>query len=109
MNAAEIEAKLEQAFDALHGLQGENRDLGVAAGSAKADYELAYAKALLISRDKGLAVEAAKAEAMLSAGEMYREMIISEARFKSNRQALATLTTQVDILRSLAASHRSIF
>lgn len=109
MNGADIERKLEQAFDAIHGLQAENRDLAVTAATTKADHEVTYAKALLVSRDKGLAVEAAKAEATLAAKDTYREMVIAEAQYRANRQAIATLTTQVDILRSLAASHRSIF
>jgi hypothetical protein len=109
MNSVEIERKLEEAFDAIHGLQAENRDHAVAAATAKADYEVTYAKALLVSRDKGLAVEAAKAEATLVAQSAYREMVVAEAKYRANRQAIGTLSTQVDILRSLAASHRSIF
>lgn len=109
MDSSSIERKLEEAFDSIHGLQAENRDLAVAAATAKTDYEVAYAKALLVSRDKGMAVEAAKAEAVLAAREQHREMVVAEAQYRANRQAIATLTTQVDILRSLAASHRSIF
>lgn len=109
MNSSEIESKLEQAFDAIHGLQAENLDLGAAAAVAKAEYEVAYAKALLIARDQGHAVEAAKATATIVTATEYQKFVIAEAALRSNRQAISTLSTQVDILRSLAASHRSIF
>jgi hypothetical protein len=109
MNPAQIEQKLEAAFDAMHGLQAENRDYAIAAAEAKVEYETAFARALLFARDRGLAVEAAKAEATISTADAYRQSVVKEAEYRANRSAISTLGTQVDILRSLAASHRSLF
>ncbi|MFZ4431615.1 MAG: hypothetical protein ACOYOQ_00310 [Microthrixaceae bacterium] len=109
MEPVDIERKLEEAFDAFYGLQGEHRLLGEEAAVAKATYEREYAHALLTARDKGLAVEVAKAEAQVKAADSYQRMLVADAVHRANRSAIAVLTTQVDILRSLSASHRSVF
>ncbi len=109
MESNEIEAKLQEAFDVLHGLQADERDAGVAAATAKVAYDVAYAKALLVARDRKLAIEAAKAEATVYSEAEYRTSLLAEAQLRTARSTLNVLSTQVDILRTLAASHRSVF
>ena len=109
MNIRDIDTKLEAAFDKLHHLQAEMRDIGINAAEAKVAYEVAQAQAFLLARDKGMVVESAKAEALLAASEKNLAYLIADTEVRTNRSALQTLNTQVDILRTMAASHRSTF
>jgi hypothetical protein len=109
MLAGQIEAKLEEAFDAIHGLQADLREAGRVAAGAKVDYEVAFAQHVLIGRDKGLPVEAAKAEATTMTKELYRAYLLADTEHKTARSAISVCSSQVDILRTLAASHRGLF
>lgn len=109
MNAAEVDAKLEDAHDKIGGLHHDQRQLAEAAAVAKADYEQAYARAFLSARAAGRTLDEAKAQATLDTAEERRKMLVTEEHAKSAKGAIAVMTTQVDILRTLAVTHRSVF
>lgn len=109
MNPGEIEPRLEQALDRLGELLAEQRHLASAAATAKVGWEVENAKAMLRARDRGMSVESAKADALIATSELYQQWLIADSELRSNRQALQVLETQVDILRTLAVSHRGVF
>lgn len=111
MDAGQIDEKLHEAFDVLHGLQADEREAGVEAALTKVSYETAYAKALLSARqrDPKMPLDLAKAEATVVAEAEYRAYQLADASLRTSRSTLNVLSTQVDILRTLAVSHRSVF
>jgi hypothetical protein len=51
----------------------------------------------------------AKAVATVETEDQLRDYLLADAALRSNRGAIETLRTQVDILRTLAVTHRSMF
>lgn len=109
MDITEIEPRLEQALERLEVLLAEQRTSANTAAVAKVEWETENAKALLRARDKGMSVETAKADALIATADLYRRWLIADSELRSVRQAVHVLETQVDILRTLAVSHRSVF
>jgi hypothetical protein len=109
MDARDIESKLEQAHDAIYGLQATQRDLSERAAVTKVSYEVEMAKATLLARDRGLTQADAKAHATIATEGEMRDHLVADAELRANRSAINVLQTQVDILRTLAVTHRSVF
>jgi len=109
MRIQDIDERLEAAFDALSTLQAEQRALATRAAETKVAHETALARQMLRARDRGLAVEAAKATALDACEDSHLAMVLAESDLRVNRSTITTLTTQVDILRTMAATHRSVF
>jgi hypothetical protein len=109
VDARHIDSRLEAAHDAIYGLQASQRDLSERAAVSKVEYEVEMAKAQLIARDRGLTQQDAKAQATVETAEELRTYLLADAELRSNRSAINVLQTQVDILRTLAVTHRSVF
>lgn len=111
MDAGQIDEKLHEAFDVLHQLQADEREAGTAAALTKVEYEVRFAKALVEvrHREPKMPLDLAKAEATILAEAEYRAFQLADAQLRTSRSTLNVLSTQVDILRTLAVSHRSVF
>ena len=109
MDARHIDTKLEAAHDAIYELQATQRAAAEQAALAKHRYEVDHAKAQLRARDDGLTQADAKAAATIETETQLRDHLLADASARSARGAIATLQTQVDILRTLAVTHRSMF
>jgi hypothetical protein len=109
VDARRIDTRLEEAHDAIYGLQATQRELSERAALAKVRYEVEAAKAQLVARDNGLTQADAKAVATVETEDQLRDYLLADAELRSNRGAITTLQTQVDILRTLAVTHRSMF
>ncbi len=109
MDAQRIDSRLEDAHDAIYGLQATQRELSERTALAKVTYEVEAAKAQLLARDSGMTQADAKAMATVETEDQLRDYLLADAALRSNRGAIETLRTQVDILRTLAVTHRSMF
>jgi hypothetical protein len=109
VDAQRIDSRLEEAHDAIYGLQATQRELSERTALAKVTYEVDAAKAQLLARDSGMTQADAKAVATVETEDQLRDYLLADAALRSNRGAIETLRTQVDILRTLAVTHRSMF
>lgn len=109
MDAQQIDINLEAAHDTIYRLQEEQRAAAARAAEAKLRYEVDHAKAQLVARDRGLTQSDAKAAATIATEDQLGAHLLAEADLRSTRGAIATLQTQVDILRTLAVTHRTMF
>lgn len=109
MDPRDIDLKLNDAHNTIYELQQTQRVAAEQAALAKLRYEVDHAKAHLVARDNGLTQVDAKAAATVETEEQLRVYLLADAELRSARGAISTLQTQVDILRTLAVTHRSMF
>lgn len=83
--------------------------LAADASDSKYDHEISYAKAILAARLDEKAKSAGEREALatLAAAKELRRKMQAEMRYDTATRVVRLLTTQSDLLRTLAVSRRS--
>jgi hypothetical protein len=112
----EIEQKMQRLSERLEDAVGTFYSIAGDHGTAKADYEIAYAKAMLTARlavdedDKKLYSSAAdrEAAALTDCAELYRKHQIAAALHDAQRRLLEVLRVDGELLRTLLVQSRGV-
>lgn len=110
----DIQAKIEQYQDHIEGLVDEIREAGRESAITETNYEIAYAQERLNARfggDEGRAklnVDTVNDVATTKTAELRREMLLARNNLSTLREALQASRTNLESMRTLAASHRNI-
>jgi hypothetical protein len=105
MNPAQIELELERLSRRLMEETEAYAEAAERAAQAEADYKRAYFRAYLEAHGT---VPEREARAHLAAEEEYAARRITEAVAQAKAELLRTIRAQLDALRTLAASARSV-
>jgi hypothetical protein len=114
LTQAEIQQRIEDLQDRIEALADEIRAAGHDAAIAETEYEVAYAQQRLTARwnanESGtkLTAPAADDNAVVATAELRKKALLARNNLSTLREAIAAAKTNMDGLRTLAASHRNI-
>lgn len=110
LSQGEIESRILDVDDELERVTDEYADLSDAAAHAEAAYKEAHARAMLAVAATGEKVPVAikEARADLAAHDEFRAWKIAEARRAAAKEALLSLRSRLDALRTLSANVRML-
>lgn len=111
--ADQVSSLLQDAYDRLESLKDEAHKVKEAYAAAKVTYEVGIARATLQARQpagqtKGMSATDAKLRAVLDCEDEHREMMIAKAVMDANVDSQRLLEKQVDLLRTLSVSARTV-
>lgn len=114
LNTEQIQAKIEQYQDHIEDLVEQIRNAGREAAEAEAEYEMEIAKERLRTRyeanEQGVKVTIPVIEdtATVATYVLRRRALIAKNNLSTLREALGAAKTNIDSLRTLSASSRSL-
>lgn len=112
LTRVEVEMRICRMTDALEERTADYQRLAQAAAEAEAKYRGHHAMCTLAiingSSDKKMTVDERAARADASSNEEYRAFLIATAARNSCRESLLSIRTNLDALRTLAASIRAL-
>lgn len=110
----DIEHNMRTALLEMERLTESFGNLAEAKARAEASYKSAFAEARVRARESGIAdlrkvtVDMAEDFAKLHTQEELLAFTLAEARYDACRQALMSVRSNLEVLRSLMASHREV-
>jgi len=115
LSQAEVEHQIVQVDSALAAETARYAGLAEAAADAEADYKLAQAQGAMTIAARGdppanrggPSVAEKDAEVLLGCHREYRSHLLLAARLDATREALRSLRTRLDALRTIAANIRA--
>ena len=112
LTAGEVERQILSLSDRLEDETNRYADVAELAALAEADFKGCHARALLAFADatvgsRKATVDERRAQADLDAEDAYAIYRLNEARLDACKQALYSLRTRLDALRTLAANIRA--
>ena len=114
LSQGEIQERIEKLEDHIEALTDESRAAGHDSAIAEADYETAFAQQRLLARynaneeGKKITAPATDDTAVVATADLRRAALLARNNLSTLREALAAAKTNMDGLRTLAASHRNI-
>ena len=108
MRIQDIDERLEAAFDALSTLQAEQRALPPRRPKPRWRTKR-RSPVRCPGTGSGAGRRSGQSHGFDACEDSHLAMVLAESDLRVNRSTITTLTTQVDILRTMAASHRSVF
>jgi len=114
LTQGEVQERIEKLEEHIEALTDEIRAAGHDAAIAETDYETAYAQQRLLARfnaneeGKKITAPAVDDTAVVATSELRRAALLARNNLSTLREALAAAKTNMDGLRTLAASHRSV-
>lgn len=112
LTRVEVESRICRMTDALEERTAEYQRLCHSAATAEASYRAHHAMCTLAiingASDKKMTVDERAARADAASNDEYRTFLIATAARNSCRESLLSLRTNLDALRTLAASIRAL-
>jgi hypothetical protein len=114
LTQAQIQQRIEELQDRIENLAEEIRAAGHDAAVAETDYEVAFAQQRLLVRwnaneeNKKVTAPTVDDEAVVATAELRRKALLARNNLSTLKEAMAAAKTNMDGLRTLAASHRNI-
>lgn len=112
LDQGQIQQKIEELYDRLETLTDEIRSAGARAAEAEAAYEVSYAQERLRARweanENGVKLTVAQVEdiATVATSELRLKALLARNDLSTLREAIGLAKTEMDGLRTLAASNR---
>lgn len=103
---AEVEERIQRLCDVLEETCEQFAQISADRAEAEADYKQAQAISL-VSQTAKTTVSAKEATAHLAASKHFRRWRVLEAREKATQQALTSIRSQLDALRTISANVRA--
>jgi chemotaxis regulatin CheY-phosphate phosphatase CheZ len=110
----EIQIKIEQYQEHIENLVDEIREAGVKSAIAETDYEIAFAQERLTVRYEAqtqgvkTTVDIVDDNATVRTAELRKEAMLAKNNLSTLREALSATRTNLESMRTLAASNRAI-
>jgi len=110
----QIQAKIEQYQDHIESLVDEIREAGRQAAIAETDYEIAFAQERLTVRYEAhqtqtkATVDVVDDQATVRTAELRKNAMLAKNNLSTLREALSASRTNLESMRTLAASHRVV-